>query len=126
MWGFFIWIYRDDDFMTLPRYLYHYTSQKGLLGILDTGKLWMTDILYLNDSSEFSHTIDLVKTEMTKQKKLLPSRKGLMTSELSQEDVINNNIHDTFDRIEGFLNNNLKKFNGLTVMCFRFHKMKTT
>jgi hypothetical protein len=50
--------------MTLPKYLYHYTSQKGLLGILQTNKLWMTNILYLNDSSEFKHTLDLVKSEL--------------------------------------------------------------
>ncbi len=39
--------------------LYHYTSQNGLSGIIRDGKLRMTDILYLNDSSEFSHCFDL-------------------------------------------------------------------
>lgn len=39
--------------------LYHYTSQNGLLGIIRDCKLRMTDILYLNDSSEFSHCFDL-------------------------------------------------------------------
>ena len=50
--------------MDKPKYLYHYTSQEGLLGILQTNKLWMTNILYLNDSSEFTHTLDLVKSEL--------------------------------------------------------------
>ncbi|MDO9229544.1 MAG: DUF2971 domain-containing protein [Syntrophales bacterium] len=50
--------------MTLPKYLYHYTSQKGLLGILESKKLWMTNIFYLNDSSEFVYTINLVKDEL--------------------------------------------------------------
>jgi len=50
--------------MKLPQYLYHYTSQEGLLGILQTNKLWMTNILYLNDSSEFKHTLDFVKVEL--------------------------------------------------------------
>ena len=59
-----------------PDILYHYTSQKGLLGILQTKKLWMTNILYLNDSSECIHTIDLLKSEVEKRKELLPPFKG--------------------------------------------------
>lgn len=50
--------------------LYHYTTQTGLLGILQNKKLWMTDILYLNDSSEFKHCIDLVKLELESRKNL--------------------------------------------------------
>jgi hypothetical protein len=56
----------DNDFMTIPKHLYHYTSQKGLLGILDIDsdkpkpRLWMTNIRYLNDSSEFVHSIEII------------------------------------------------------------------
>ena len=32
--------------------LYHYTSPLGVLGILDSQKIWMSDSDYLNDSSE--------------------------------------------------------------------------
>src|SRR6201999_2340266 len=32
----------------------HYTSTPGLLGIIDTGHLWATDLAYLNDASEFN------------------------------------------------------------------------
>ena len=59
----------DNDFMETPEPLYHYTSQKGLIGILESKKLWMTDILYLNDSSEFLGTIELVRSELLKHKK---------------------------------------------------------
>ena len=45
-------------------HLYHYTSQDGLLGILQNKKLWMTNILYLNDSSEFEYTLNIVKKEI--------------------------------------------------------------
>lgn len=38
-----------------PPILYHYTNDVGLRGILESGKLWMTDILSLNDPSELSH-----------------------------------------------------------------------
>jgi hypothetical protein len=36
----------------LPARVYHYTSTDGLLGILDSGHLWATDLRYLNDTSE--------------------------------------------------------------------------
>lgn len=39
--------------------LYHYTSQRGLLGIVGDKKIWSTNLRYLNDSTEFSYTIDL-------------------------------------------------------------------
>ena len=46
--------------------LYHYTSRKGLLGIIQNHELWMTNILYLNDSREFMYTLELVKSEIDK------------------------------------------------------------
>jgi hypothetical protein len=33
--------------------LYHYTSLSGLKGIVENGKIWATNILYLNDSEEY-------------------------------------------------------------------------
>lgn len=33
--------------------LYHYTNNKGLLGILTTGEIWMSDFRFLNDSQEW-------------------------------------------------------------------------
>lgn len=44
---------------TLPETLWHYTTQQGLLGILESQSLWATKIHYLNDSSEFSHALKL-------------------------------------------------------------------
>ena len=38
-----------------PPLIFHYTNDVGLKGILDTGKLWFTDIFDLNDPSELSH-----------------------------------------------------------------------
>ncbi len=48
--------------------LYHYTSQEGLLGILKNKNLWMTNVLYLNDSSEFSYVDNLINSELLKYK----------------------------------------------------------
>src|SRR4051812_20793890 len=38
-----------------PPTIYHYTNDVGLRGILESGKLWLTDIFSLNDPSELSH-----------------------------------------------------------------------
>lgn len=42
-----------------PNVLYHYTTQAGLLGILDSDALWATKIHYLNDASEYQLALDL-------------------------------------------------------------------
>jgi len=41
--------------------IYHYTTQSGVLGILKSKSLWTTDILCLNDASEFRLAFDLGK-----------------------------------------------------------------
>ena len=38
-----------------PSRIYHYTSDEGLRGILQSGRLWLTDIFSLNDPSELRH-----------------------------------------------------------------------
>jgi hypothetical protein len=38
-----------------PALIYHYTDDSGLQGILEKGKLWLTDIFSLNDPSELNH-----------------------------------------------------------------------
>jgi hypothetical protein len=40
---------------TPPFRIYHYTDDNGLRGILETGRLWLTDIFSMNDPSELSH-----------------------------------------------------------------------
>jgi hypothetical protein len=40
--------------------LFHYTTQKGLLGICKSRILWTTNIYYLNDSKEFKYSYDLL------------------------------------------------------------------
>lgn len=43
-----------------PPHLYHYTTTDGLRGILTSQSLYATDPLYLNDSTELSHGLDLL------------------------------------------------------------------
>jgi hypothetical protein len=46
--------------LRLPDFIYHYTNQSGLLGILENRELWATKIHYLNDSTEFSYIFKMV------------------------------------------------------------------
>ncbi|MCP5004624.1 MAG: DUF2971 domain-containing protein [Planctomycetes bacterium] len=50
--------------------LYHYTSQKGLLGIVNNNEVWATDILYLNDTMEYKYAVDLA-SEIIKERQEL-------------------------------------------------------
>jgi DUF2971 family protein len=42
--------------------LYHYTSQAGLLGIVQKKHLWVSSIRHLNDSREFAYSAELLRT----------------------------------------------------------------
>jgi len=52
-----------------PPILYHYTNDAGLAGIIESGRLWFSDIFALNDPSELRHglgiAIDLLKSKTT-------------------------------------------------------------
>ena len=53
----------DNLFGESPdKILYHYTSQKGVLGILDSQEIWATNILYLNDHSEYLYAMEMVSS----------------------------------------------------------------
>eukprot|EP01093_Parvamoeba_rugata_P011324 TRINITY_DN310_c0_g1_i3.p1 TRINITY_DN310_c0_g1~~TRINITY_DN310_c0_g1_i3.p1 ORF type:complete len:363 (-),score=-2.43 TRINITY_DN310_c0_g1_i3:1353-2441(-) len=43
-----------------PEILYHYTSHFGLESIVQSGKVWFSDIAFLNDASEMQLAIDLI------------------------------------------------------------------
>ncbi|HEX7964953.1 MAG TPA: DUF2971 domain-containing protein [Gammaproteobacteria bacterium] len=47
-----------------PETLYHYTTQSGLLGILESESIWLTHTQYLNDSKEFVHALSIAQTEI--------------------------------------------------------------
>ena len=44
--------------------LFHYTTQEGLLGIINTRSLWITSVRHLSDSMEFAYTIELVRDKL--------------------------------------------------------------
>ncbi|MCD4849659.1 DUF2971 domain-containing protein [Arthrobacter sp. AK01] len=47
-----------------PEVLYHYTSAAGLLGILSSSSLWISNALFMNDAEELIHASQAVSTAM--------------------------------------------------------------
>lgn len=43
-----------------PRYLYHYTTLDGAMGILRSQNLWASDVRFLNDSSELEYAATII------------------------------------------------------------------
>lgn len=50
---------------SLPlRTLYHYTTQEGLLGIIESRSIWASEIRYLNDTTEFQTGLEVVSAAL--------------------------------------------------------------
>ncbi|KLD72213.1 DUF2971 domain-containing protein [Xanthomonas pisi] len=47
--------------------LYHYTDAQAVQSILVNRKLWLTDLRFMNDSTELSHGVDVLKNAMAQQ-----------------------------------------------------------
>jgi hypothetical protein len=47
--------------------VHHYTSVRGALGILESGRLWFTERAHLNDHSEVSHGVEIAKAILRDQ-----------------------------------------------------------
>jgi hypothetical protein len=58
-------LFRNTLPLEPPPLIYHYTNDFGLRGVLQTGKLWLTDIFALNDPSELSHGVLLALNGLT-------------------------------------------------------------
>jgi hypothetical protein len=50
-----------------PRILYHYTTAKGLLGMLQTKRLWATNSRFMNDPTEIDYATKLVRDVACKE-----------------------------------------------------------
>ncbi|HEY4940632.1 MAG TPA: DUF2971 domain-containing protein [Rhizomicrobium sp.] len=48
----------DTRASRLPKVIYHYTDNSGLLGILQNGTIWLSDLFYLNDPTELRYGVD--------------------------------------------------------------------
>lgn len=87
---------QQSDVQPEPELLYHYTDQKGLLGIIENKCLWATHSQFLNDLSEyriaFGALLKKIRTERTDDWAVLQSRflrarqmKGIFVSSFSDE-----------------------------------------
>jgi hypothetical protein len=47
--------------------IFHYTSQEGLLGIIQTKSLWASSIRHLSDSAEFGYSVELVREKLKRR-----------------------------------------------------------
>ena len=54
-----------------PDILYHYTNAQGLYGMLSTGRVWGTNVGFLNDPSEMHYAAQLIRNVMTEEVKQL-------------------------------------------------------
>src|SRR5262245_66275832 len=65
-----------------PSEIWHYTDAKGLVGILQTGKIWSTQITCLNDNFEHRYFGDLVHEAVRSEraKNADPSLNVLLTT----------------------------------------------
>jgi hypothetical protein len=50
-----------EDTEQAPSHLFHYTSNEGLIGIINSKKLFATDILSMRDQSEFRYGADIAR-----------------------------------------------------------------
>lgn len=75
---------------SFPEILYHYTTQEGLLGILKEKALWITNLYYLNDSSEYLHAFDLAEKEIKNNIAVLSKNKSGKEKDIQNYLVLRN------------------------------------
>lgn len=96
----------------VPDVLYHYTSAAGLIGILESGKIWTTKIQYLNDNSElqlaYEHIRKMlrlqqrehVKTRTEQEnKKILPDKVPTNKTQPQQRTLLYTRTEEEIDKM---------------------------
>jgi hypothetical protein len=75
-----------------PEILYHYTSIEGLMGILESRSIWLSDYQYLNDRREINHGADIIREVA---RKMLKKSNDKLVSKLLEAWIVNlDNIED--------------------------------
>jgi hypothetical protein len=111
--------------------LYHYTSQTGLLGILGIHPkgakpcLWMTNILYLNDSSEFIHIQGLVKSELQNRNYRLSIGSSAYRGHQQWEEMnINERKNQVYEDLQNYYDPLASKKENTDIYIFTFPKKR--
>lgn len=55
--------------LAVPAVLYHYTDGPGLLGVIESGTIRLTDVFGLNDPSELRHGIQIASAALGQESK---------------------------------------------------------
>lgn len=58
----------NNEEMTVPEKLYHYTSKEGFLGIIENKTLWASEILFMNDGKEACIPLEILKELLEENK----------------------------------------------------------
>jgi hypothetical protein len=69
-----------------PYAVYHYTDAAALKGILETGRLWAADMLYLDGSREVNYTYGLIRDHL--HRRLTPSQRSVADFVLQAESAL--------------------------------------
>lgn len=69
-------------------FLYHYTNNTGLIGILNSKSIWMTDINYLNDHQEYKHFLKYLEISYQEKSATMSNQMKHWTQPLL-DDVLN-------------------------------------
>jgi Protein of unknown function (DUF2971) len=64
--------FRNHLLAAPPDIIYHYTTQTGLLGIIENKELWATKIIYMNDSTEFAAVFKMTEDVLDNEEKTAP------------------------------------------------------
>ena len=86
--------HNEQDLENYDGGLFHYTDSKGLLGILQNQNLWATESMYLSDSTEVTHGLELTEKLLTLKLDQRNSKEALSVLSNIQE-----KIYDHIDQI---------------------------
>lgn len=92
-----------------PNHVFHYTNTSGFLGIVSTGKLFASSLLYLNDRTETRFLDDLIRETAAPRFRGLYAecvKRGFFTDEFPIDQMVDhhaqllvNGLHETSDEI---------------------------
>lgn len=72
---------RNELFAAKPRAtLYHYTSLQGLMGITQSRKLRASDVRYMNDSTELTYALNLLRDAIESRKKTNEAEQRILSA----------------------------------------------
>ena len=85
------YLYQTVFPITQPETIYHYTTQKGILGIIPPRAIWATQVHFLNDKNEVFLTFKLLEKEL---------RRLVGTSQSPQHRSLLNEIRHSLSNVD--------------------------